>query len=288
MFGCITITVRLLSLETVPSGEWYCLVALFALFEEVFLVLRDGRWETNTFWFAGSAPLLPLDLFLTLVKMLLSLPMPVGDGYAAVGTLVLALFASIYWTCSLPRLIYEVFRDATLSYLGWTFKFPGLNEKTLIFSRCLMELCSVAISMSLLTVYFVELCLAEVGLLHKSPWWWNFWPCDEPPDPFEFACCGEDEFIILLCVVVEMVKVDGFEMAIGLLLDIFTGWWWPWFCLSKVGACAPDTGWLGCWLLGETLQLPPIRICLSLPASTFYILVLLLWLARNEPWNLPR
>ena len=47
-------------------------------------------------------------------------------------------------------------------------------------------------------------------------------PWLDPAEPFEFILWGEAEFIILFWVVVEMVKVDGFEIAMGLLLDILT------------------------------------------------------------------
>ena len=48
-----------------------------------------------------------------------------------------------------------VLSPLTVSYLGCTFKLPGLKEKTLMFSRCLIVLCSVAIKMSLATLVLV-------------------------------------------------------------------------------------------------------------------------------------
>ena len=71
--------------------------------------------------------------------------------------------------------------------------------------------------MSLVTVYFVELCLTEDGLLPTAP---NCF-CPYEPEPFETTFCGDDELNIILFCVVEIVKVEGFEIATGLLLDIF-------------------------------------------------------------------
>ena len=130
--------------------------------------------------------------------------------------------------------------------------------------------------MSLVTVYLVELCFADVGLLPIALWLNLF--AYEPPEPFEFIFCGELE--ARWGVVVEIVKVDGFEIATGLLLEILI-WWYPWFC--SIGWFMP-LGWVGC--PGETLKLPPTRCCFS--PIPFVAFVLLLWLARNDPWNLPR
>ena len=80
-----------------------------------------------------------------------------------------------------------------------------------MFSRCLVELCSVAMSTSLC---LVELCLTLVGLLPIRL-------AETPPDPFEFKLCGEFELNIMLFVVVVIVNEDGFETAIGLLFMIF-------------------------------------------------------------------
>ena len=81
-----------------------------------------------------------------------------------------------------------------------------------MFSRYLVELCSVAMSTSLC---LVELCLTLVGLLPIRL------AEAAPPDPFEFKLCGEFELNIMLFVVVVIVNEDGFETAIGLLFTIF-------------------------------------------------------------------
>lgn len=83
-----------------------------------------------------------------------------------------------------------------------------------MFSLYLVELCSVAIKISLC---LVELCLTLVGLLPTRL-------TEGPPEPFDrFGLCGEFELNIKLfvLVVVFIVKVDGFETATGLLFTIF-------------------------------------------------------------------